>query len=520
MNKNIFNTKTNKADKINNAGGLAYSLSNEAALAQFAATGTFSDTYYVNADKQLEQVKYYASKVDPEFLAKVTVYSRESAFMKDMSAFLLATLMVRDLNLFKKIFNRVIDNGKMLRNFVQIVRSGQVGRKSFGSAPKRMICQWLESRNDLQLFNDSIGNNPSIKDIIKMVHPKPSNKNREALYAYLIDKDIKDRMDLLPQIIQDFEAFKKAPKDNRSIPAVNFQFLSAQDLSDREWVEIAKNMSWHTLRMNLNTLLRHNVFNHPEMINYVAAKLADENSIRKSKVFPYQLFTAFLFVDEKIPNKIKNALQDAMEIATTNIAKIKGKTVVAVDCSASMDMPVTGERSDATSKITCKNVASLIAACILRNSEETDVLRFTTKSERIYLNQRDTVITNAQKIGTISGGTAISSPLIQLNKEKVIADTIIIISDNESWADCSRNYNDTNLNTSLMEEWKKFKIRNPKAKLICIDLAPNDHTQAESDIDRLNIGGFSDSVFEVVAAFLENTNSKYFWVDKINQVQL
>ena len=32
----------------------------------------------------------------------------------------------------KAVFPRVIDNGKMLRNFVQVVRSGTVGRKSFG----------------------------------------------------------------------------------------------------------------------------------------------------------------------------------------------------------------------------------------------------------------------------------------------------------------------------------------------------------------------------------------------------
>jgi len=520
MNKNIFNTETNKTDKINNAGGTAYSLSDEAALAQFAVTGTFSDTYYDKAEKQLEQVQHYAENVSPEFLAKVAVYSRESAFMKDMSAFLLAKLMVRDLNLFKRIFNRVIDNGKMLRNFVQIVRSGQVGRKSFGSAPKRMICQWLESRSDLDLFNDSIGNDPSIKDIIRMVHPKPSNKNREVLYAYLLDKNIKDKINLLPQIIQDFEAFKKAPKDNRTIPAINFQFLSSQDLSDREWVEIAKNMNWHTLRMNLNTLLRHNVFDQPDMVNYVAAKLADENIIRKVKVFPYQLFTAFLFADQELPNKIKNALQDALEIATTNVPKIKGKAVVAVDCSDSMNTPITGKRTNAESKVTCKNVASLIAACILRNSEETDVLRFTTKSERIYLNQRDTVITNAQKIGTMSGGTSISSPLVKLNRENAKADTVIIVSDNESWADRLDYVDPKSTATSLMKEWRKFKWRNPNAKLICIDLVPNDHTQAQSDKDRLNIGGFSDSVFEVVAAFLENSNSKDFWVDKINQVQL
>lgn len=520
MNNNMFNTATNKTNTVNNAGGVAYALSDEAALAQFASTGTFSDTYYVQAEKQLEQVKEYAAKVRPEFLAKLTVYSRESAFMKDMSAFLLATLMVRDIELFKKVFNRVVDNGKMLRNFVQVIRSGQVGRKSFGSAPKRVIREWLEARKDLQLFNDSIGNDPSLKDIIKMVHPKPSNKNREALYAYLIDKDVEDKKALLPQLVQDFERFKKSPKGERTVPAVNFQMVSAQDLSDGEWTELAKSMNWHTLRMNINTLQRHNVFNQPEMVNFVADKLRDEKAVKSAKVFPYQLFTAYLFTEGNTPVKIKNALQDAMEIATTNISKLKGRTVVAVDCSGSMDSPVTGARAGGTTKTTCKQVASLIAACVLRNSEDTDVLRFTTSSERISLNQRDSVITNAQKIGTISGGTAISCPLVQLNQEGAVADTVIIVSDNESWADRSDGYYNHGQGTSLMKEWTKFKARNPNAKLVCVDLAPNGHTQAQSAPDRLNVGGFSDSVFEVIAAFLESSNSKDFWVNKINQMEI
>ena len=33
---------------------------------------------------------------------------------------------------------------RMLRTFVQIMRSGRVGRRSLGSLPKRLLRQWLE----------------------------------------------------------------------------------------------------------------------------------------------------------------------------------------------------------------------------------------------------------------------------------------------------------------------------------------------------------------------------------------
>lgn len=45
---------------------------------------------------------------------------------------------------FAQAFSRVVDNGKMLRIFVQIMRSGAVGRKSLRTRPKRMVRHWLE----------------------------------------------------------------------------------------------------------------------------------------------------------------------------------------------------------------------------------------------------------------------------------------------------------------------------------------------------------------------------------------
>lgn len=72
-----------------------------------------------------------------DFVAKTAIYARERGHMKDMPALLLASLATRDVAVFARAFPRVVDNGKMLRNVV-ILRSGQVGRKSLGSRPKKL----------------------------------------------------------------------------------------------------------------------------------------------------------------------------------------------------------------------------------------------------------------------------------------------------------------------------------------------------------------------------------------------
>src|SRR5262249_36248291 len=133
-NKNLFSSIVGKllpkTDAINEANAPAYQLSPKQQLAQYAATGCLSHTFYAEAQEQLARVLDLCKEVDAEFIARTAVYARECGFMKDIPALLCAVLSVKDRALFEEIFPRVIDNGKMLRNFVQIMRSGATGRKS------------------------------------------------------------------------------------------------------------------------------------------------------------------------------------------------------------------------------------------------------------------------------------------------------------------------------------------------------------------------------------------------------
>jgi 60 kDa SS-A/Ro ribonucleoprotein len=74
--------------------------------------------------------------------------------------------------------------------------------------------------------------------------------------------------------------------------------------------------------------------------------------------------------------------------------------------------------------------------------------------------------------------------------------------------------------TATMGEWNAFKQRNPKARLVCIDIQPYGTTQAVEREDVLNVGGFSDEVFNVVAAFAEGRLAPTRWVGRIEEMEL
>jgi 60 kDa SS-A/Ro ribonucleoprotein len=228
-------------------------------------------------------------------------------------------------------------------------------------------------------------------------------------------------------------------------------------------------------------------------------------------VFPYQLMTSFENASD-IPVKLSNALQDAVDKAVKNIPAFKGKVVVCVDSSGSMGSQVTGARGTATSKVTCVDVASLVAACVVNKADDAEVVVFDTSAEFVKLNPRDSIMTNKKIINRNGGGTDCSCAMRLLNKSNTKADLVLFVSDNESWADRS-----TYRGTGLMSEWVQFQIRNPKAKLVCLDITPNTHTQAPDGTNRLNVGGFSDTVFQVVQAFMESSGSPDFWVKKIEE---
>ena len=503
-----------KTDTYNEAGGIAYTLTPKQPLAQLDATGCLNNTYYADAQSQLDQVLKLAENLDAEFIAKTAVYARQKGFMKDMPALLLAVLAQKDVNMLARVFDQVVDNGKMLRNFAQIIRSGAVGRKSFGNRPKKLMQTWLLTATEKQLLNAAVGNSPSLADVVKMVHPKPREAWRAAWFAWLIGKPY-DR-EALPPITRAFEDYKQSREG--ALPNVPFQMLTALDLNSGDWAQIARNGSWQQVRQNLNTFLRHEVFEKSKNIKMVAEKLRDETAIARARVLPYQLLTAYQATSDQMPFEIREALQDAMETAVQNVPAIRGKVVVCPDVSGSMHRSATGYRGSATSKTRCIDIAALVSAAMLRTNPKARVIPFERITVNVQLNPRDSVMTNAQKLANIGGGgTACSAPLALLNREKADVDLVVIVSDNESWADCGPHWSGK---TGLMKEWDILKQRCPEAKLVCLDIQPYTTAQAQNRHDILNIGGFSDQVFTLIGSFAEQGMGADFWVEEIEKTEL
>ena len=65
-----------------------------------------------------------------------------------------------------------------------------------------------------------------------------------------------------------------------------------------------------------------------------------------------------------------------------------------------------------------------------------------------------------------------------------------------------------------------MKARNPQARLVCIDIAPYGTAQVAARKDVLRIGGFSDAVFDQIAAFAKGQSGPDHCLAEITAIEV
>jgi 60 kDa SS-A/Ro ribonucleoprotein len=370
-----------------------------------------------------------------------------------------------------------------------------------------------------------------------MARPTPQDNQRRALFGWLTDTQTEKWAPAseadLPVQVQGLIAYRQTDSvEMQALIAGNLQvrwdLLADAAQGPLVWKAIARQMGPQALRMNLNTLLRHEVLGDQVMVDYVADHLADAEAIRRSRQFPYQYLAAYLNASAEVPQPVKAALHQAAEIACGNVPELPGPVVIGLDTSGSMGCPATGHRGrGATSRMRCVDVAALFAAAILRKNPDSVVVPFDTRAYDARMDPSDSILSLSERLAKYGGGgTDCSIPLRVANTKfgKRAFAGCVLVSDNESWVYAGRPFGSgAHGSTGVMAEWQQFvknqrRLGTSSPKLVCIDIQPYGSTQAPEREDILNVGGFSDAVFGVVASFLGNDAGRF--VAEVESVEL
>ncbi len=175
-----------------------------------------------------------------------------------------------------------------------------------------------------------------------------------------------------------------------------------------------------------------------------------------------------------------------------------------------MQSPVTGHRRGATTSVRCVDVAALFAAALLARNPKAEVLPFAEAVRPWRAKGGDLRQVTESLSALLGGGTAIGAPLAQLAAQREPPDLVVLFSDNQSWLDPRHRDG-----TEALAQWQKLKRRNPAARLVCVDLQPYANSQLPERADVLNVGGFSDAVFERIAEFARGEGGTEHWEERI-----
>jgi hypothetical protein len=213
----------------------------------------------------------------------------------------------------------------------------------------------------------------------------------------------------------------------------------------------------------------------------VYAQLTNAEAIRKSKVLPFRYDTA---MDQVGLPATRAAISRAADIACGNLPVFSGKTLVALDCSGSMNgRPL--------------QIGSVFAAALMKASNA-DILQFGDKIASPRYNPNDSITTIAKSMQANFGGTNFN---LIFDKNDKAYDRIIILSDMQAWMQRNSTYRsmwassyDSNPKAAF-EAYKQRTKSNPA--IWSFDLQGNGTLQfPESKV--FCLAGWSEKVFDLI----------------------
>ena len=500
-----FKTKTNPylhADGINYEGFPTFKRSLEEGYLQVLLTNTLGGTFYASEDELLkESLALHAEMAakDPAFMARALVYARSEGLMRLQPIIGLAYLSKTDRDLFRKIFDQVIQTPGDLTDFIEIVR-GDVTPGGMGRSIKSAVNAWLNSLSEYHAIKYGTGGQGySLRDVLRVSHPKPISEKQDAIFLWLTDREKwADKHALTPQI-DAFEQLKRTEdqgtvRDLIKQGKLPYEVVTGAVKPDTAtWVSLMYQMPYMALLRHLNTLQSAGVFADPVNVQYVAERLSNANAVQKAKVLPFRLFTASQMFTPKEAHEqaIREALVTALEESFVNMPDLGGRIVIAPDISSSMTGQISGK-----GKTRFTDIAGIFSGALLKKTISALVLPFDTEVKKVNFSSRDSVMNIAKQIADMSrGGTAISAPISHLLAQKIKVDVFIGITDNIEWA--TDNYG----GKGFLPTWNEYKQKiAPQAKAFLLTIAPYRKAVAPQDSPDIHyIYGWSDSVLKYIS---------------------
>ena len=512
----------------------AYVLSNKEVLTSMVMTTFLSDSYYVSEGELLNNILNLIDKCGYEFAAKLALYARTKGNLRSVSHFL-AALVCKDPshpNWLKSFYEHIVirpdDISEILSCYAKL-KGIDMSKRHFRKIPNSMkkgFSSVLSNLSPYQIDKYKMNRKSlSLIDIVNLLHPTPSDKNREAYRRLMHGESLAGTYDLKILEKEMAETGKNANNEQELILAKH----------DAIKAVLESGMPIMNLLRNLRNIMLY----APDLIDNAIEQLTNHNKIINSKLLPFRFMSAYDAVNELkiedydsetsikfesdisninseklklLKEKVSKALEDAMSIACQNVPDLEGNCAILIDHSGSVrGNSYRSSTVSPWSNVKTAHIGNLFGSIVAFKQNDVYIGMFGDKliSPKI---DRNIGLLEFNKYtydeGNSCGGATengLYEFLRNVIKEKKHIDNFIVFSDMEIGNGGEGGWdNSSSVKYKFKDLFKEFRKINPNCLTVCCNIRAQSGTSVfNPNLKILNVSGWSNNIFDVISMYKE-----------------
>ena len=479
---------------VNLAGGQAFDRDPRVALASYVLTSMVQDTFYQSADEQIETVRglvrNLAVKGDLLFAAKAAVHARHEGGLRSISHVVAGE--VAQLRgefpdqrgswgptFFTRVVHRLDDMSEIAGYWIGTYAKGK-DKKTLPNAMKRGFGRVFANAKPglLAKWDGETTRSLTLRQLAHLCHPKGGKDST----------------------VYKLRAGTLVAADTHEVAMTR----AGQVEGGTEAVATAKAEAWGDLfrrgKVQYLAALRNarNIIEQaPDQVDALVQKLLSLDDIRGSKVLPFQFLPAYAAVTELSgphARKVLGAIENAAELALSNVPKFEGATLVCLDDSGSMHTNRKAEGNPWHKRPAI--VGSMFVVALARTLEDCDVMRFSEDAHYVTLPAGVGLFDGITRLTArpCNHGTNFHAPFQAANRKY---DRIILLSDAQGWMAAGQP------GASLRDYEKRYEA---KPQLYSWDLVGSSTSQFPAP-RQFALAGISDRAFDLMGALEQDPNA-------------
>jgi 60 kDa SS-A/Ro ribonucleoprotein len=523
--------------RMNNAGGFAWTISPWARLDRFLILGSEGGTFYVsarrltiqNADALLECLTEDGERV----VARIVEVSEGGKAAKNEPALFALALCTalgdsptRQAAL--AALPRVARTGTHLFHFLSYVDSA----RGWGRGLRSAVARWYNGMEAGKLAYQAVKYQQrdgwSHRDALRLAHPTPASEAHNGIFRWITQgwETLPDRaeVDEALRLIWVYEQARRAQTEAEIVELIDahrltWEFIPSDFLGSAVvWKALLPNLPLTALVRNLARMTANGVLRNGDRVESVVARLADREQIRRARLHPLAVLVAMNTYQSgkgvrgslrwEPVRQIVDALDTAFYLAFDNVIPTGKRIMLALDVSSSMMGPEIAGMPGITPRV----AAAALAMTTARTEKEYIVTIFSASGKDTMtlgatgyfaqsgistfdLSPRERLDDVLRRTNNLPfGGTDCALPMLYALERKLPVDAFVIYTDSETWAGTMHP------SQALVQYREQMGI---DAKLVVVGMTSNGFNIADpNDPGMLDVVGLSTDTPQVIGHFI------------------